>query len=335
MTSARDPLADPHLDRNRAPRHAVPMWSETRWNGCYNPEQGVGLFLHAGRLRGHLDWWWAQTAIYLPGGRMAVERSWVRSPDDVGVKTASLDLRVLEHGWSASFDGIVEVTTTAALASATRGSAAPVVPAAFELVADASRPWWDMLAGAASQDFGDMHVEQVSSCAGTLTVGEERYRLDGVGYYDHSSGVRDWTNFHAHHFAMIAMPDYTLHLGSVYTSPTEGRAGGGVWFPREGKPLRIRASTMPRQADVLGAPHEFDWVLDVAGQGELTFRVEVLHTFPNTITLDNDNINGIDWEIPGDPLYPTECQVRVTAPDGAVGYGHLERSNRRSASRAG
>jgi hypothetical protein len=51
------------MDINRQPNHDAAMWSETRWNGCFNPEQGVGLFLHAGRLRNNLHWWWAQTAV--------------------------------------------------------------------------------------------------------------------------------------------------------------------------------------------------------------------------------------------------------------------------------
>jgi hypothetical protein len=66
------------------------------------------------------------------------------------------------------------------------------------------------------------------------------------------------------------------------------------------------------------------------GHGEPTFQVEVFHTFPATITFDNDNINGCAWDAEGDPLFLTECQVAVTAPDGSVGYGHIERSNRRS-----
>lgn len=319
------------MDMNRQPRRETPMWSETRWAGCYNPDQGVGLFLHAGRLRDNLDWWWAQTAIYLPDSRMAVERSWVRNPEDIGVKTASLDFRVEREGWSARFDGIAELTSTDALGRAPRGSAAPSAPVAFEVTADSSRPWWDMFAGAAGkQDFGDMHVEQMGQCKGALRVGKESYRLDGISYYDHSSGVRDWTHFHSHHFGLIAMPDYTLHLGRVYSSPTEGRKGGGVWFDRDGRKRWISRSEMPRQTDVYGAPQQFDWRLKVEGHGELTFGVEVLHSFPATITFENDNINGIDWEAQGDPLFVTECQVRVRAPDGAVGYGHIERSNRRS-----
>jgi hypothetical protein len=318
------------MDLNRTPHHDVAMWSETRWNGCFNPAQGVGLFLHAGRLRNNLDWWWAQTAIYLPGGRMAVDRSWVRNPHELGVNTASLDLRVTSSGWSASFDGMCELTTTEALGKSPGGSSAPSVPVRFSLTADASRPWWDMLAGATNaQDFGDMHVEQMGRSTGSLKVGNERYELDGVSYYDHSSGPRDWTNQHSHHFAMIAMPTYTLHAGQVYLSPTEARRGGGVWFTEDGTLNRVSRSEMPRQANVFGAPQQFDWMIKTQGQ-ELVYRVEVLHTFPATITFDNDNINGTDWEIPGDPLFLSECQVRVTAPDGAVGYGHIERSNRRS-----
>jgi hypothetical protein len=319
------------MDINCKAKHDVPMWSETRWAGCYNPEQSVGLFLHAGRLRGNVDWWWAQTAIYLPGGRVAVDRSWVRNPDDIGVKTANLDLRAEQQGWSACFDGIVELTTTEALGKAPRGSSAPSVQAKFEVTADGSRPLWNMYEGlSGKQDFADMHVEQMGRCKGTLQIGNENYRLDGHTYYDHSSGVRDWTHFHSHHFGLIAMPDYTIHMIGIYTSPTEARDAIGVWFTKDGKKLKLEHSMMPRMADVAATPQQFDWVLKAEGGESLKYRVEVLHNFPMTITFDNDNINGIAWDAVGDPLFFTECQVRVTAPDGTVGYGHVERSNRRS-----
>lgn len=319
------------MDLNRTPEHGVPKWSETRWGGCFNPEQGVGLYLHAGRLRGELEWWWAQTAIYLPDGRVAVERSWVHRPDPVGVATPSLDLRMRESGWSARFDGIVEDTTTEALGRGPRGASAPSVPATFDIIAEGTRPWWDMFAGRVSaQDFGDMHVEQLGQSTGELRIGGQSFRLDGVSYFDHSSGPRDWTHFHSHNFAMVAMPDHTLHAGRLFNAPGQGRKGGGVWFTADGQVLRIVGSEMPPALDVLGAPQLFDWVIVVKGLGELTYRVEVLHTFSLTITDNNDNINGCDWDVPGDPLYMTECQVKVTAPDGSIGYGHIERSVRRS-----
>jgi hypothetical protein len=321
-----------NVDLNCQPEHGVPMWNETRWAGCYNPEQNVGLFLHAGRLRGNLDWWWVQTAIYLPDGQIAVDRSWVRDTIDTGVITANLNLVVLEQGWRADFDGIVELTSTTALGAAPRGSGSPSVPATFHVIGDASGPWWDMLEGLpAGQDFAQMHVEQIGRSQGSVTVGSNTYSLDGISYYDHSSGVRDWTLFHSHHFAMIEMPGYRLHVGQVHNSPTESRKGGGVWFADDGEQLRVTRSEVPRLTDVSGAPAHFDWLIKVQGKGELTYKVEVCHTFPSTITFENDNINGCDWGAEGDPLFPIECQVKVTAPDGAVGYGHFERSNRRSA----
>src|SRR6516164_4117174 len=89
------------LDINHAPRNAVPMWGEGRWGGCFNPDENVGLFLHAGRLRGHLDWWGMNTVIYLPGQRVAVERSWARDREATGVVTGPLAMRVTESGWKA------------------------------------------------------------------------------------------------------------------------------------------------------------------------------------------------------------------------------------------
>lgn len=320
------------MDYNVATKKDVACWSETRWAGCFNPDEGVGLFLHAGRLRGNIDWWWAQTIIYLPGGRVAVERSWIRNEAEAGVKTASLDLRAETKGWSARFDGIVELTSTQALGRGPRGSAAPSVPARFQVVADASRPWWDMYSDAlGKQDFaGDMHVEQWGHCTGTLEVAGEAYRLDGVTYYDHSAGVRDWTHFHSHHFSGLILPDATIHAIGVYSSPTDAREPVGIWFTESGEKLKLELSSMPRLEDVFGAPQQFDYVIKAEGMAARTYRVEVLHNCPCTITFDNDNINGVGWDLPGDPLFLVESQVRVTAPDGSIGYGHIERSNKKS-----
>ena len=58
------------MDRNVAARRDVPMWSETRWNGGWNADQGVGLYLHMGRFRKDLDLWWIQTVAYLPGDEL-------------------------------------------------------------------------------------------------------------------------------------------------------------------------------------------------------------------------------------------------------------------------
>jgi hypothetical protein len=82
--------------------------------------------------------------------------------------------------------------------------------------------------------------------------------------------------------------------------------------------------------DVAGTPLAFDWIVKAEGMAERTCKVEVLYNFPMTMTFDNDNLNGVAWDAAGNPLFLTECQVKVTAADGTTGYGHIERSNRKN-----
>ena len=64
------------MRRNAPTDRETKNWSETRWLGTWNPDAGVGVYLHAGRFRHDVDLWWAQTIVYLPEGRIAVDRSW-------------------------------------------------------------------------------------------------------------------------------------------------------------------------------------------------------------------------------------------------------------------
>jgi hypothetical protein len=44
------------------------------------------------------------------------------------------------------------------------------------------------------------------------------------------------------------------------------------------------------------------------------------------ITVDSDDINGVDWELPGDPAVNLPAKGRLTTPDGTVVHGYDERS---------
>lgn len=66
----------------------VPLWSETRWNTVWNMDAGVGLYLHLGRFRRDLDYWWAQVVAYLPDSELCVTRLWGRNEPDAGVGIA-------------------------------------------------------------------------------------------------------------------------------------------------------------------------------------------------------------------------------------------------------
>lgn len=318
------------MDTNVEPNHDVPKWSETRWSGCWNPEQGVGLYLHMGRFRKDLDMWWAQTVAYLPEGRLAVDRSWGRQPDDAAIRTGNYELAQREDGWISSFDGVGELTATEALAAGVRGAGAPSVPVRWEVSAESTEPVWDLYGGGDRLEgqAGDSHVQQASRTSGDLTVDGESYSLDGVGYKDHSSGVRVWGGYGDHSFVVAHMPEWTAHAIVMRGPGGEGRAMGA--FFRDGTERRVEGFEMPAVTDALGGPNEHEVTITPAGGDPIILGVEVLHQCPITITDDGDNINGIDWEGAPEPvIILMEGAARFTGPNGEIGYGYHERGIRR------
>jgi len=322
------------LDFNVSIDRNTPLWSETRWNGCWSEPSGAGLFIHAGRFRRDLGLWWVHFAAYLPDGRLVVDRIWCRDSTRAGLRSDTLDLEMTATGWCSTFDGVCDLTDTEALARSPRGSSAPLARVRWDVTATAAAPVWSLEGGAVkegSEIAGSMHVQQAFRTAGSLEVDGTIYDLDGVGFKDHSAGTRDWRSWHSHRFMLAVMPDYSVHaVGFCAPDGTEHSPVGAVMTGGEQRLLECFES--PRLESVLGAPHASDIVVS-GPDGPVTLAAEVVHTLPLTITDDNENINGVDWELAGDPICFAECVVRLTAPDGAVGFGHFERSARRSALR--
>jgi hypothetical protein len=315
------------MDTNVAPNHQVPKWSETRWSGCWNPDEGVGLYLHMGRFRKDLDMWWAQTVAYLPDRRLVVDRSFGRQPDDQAIRTGNFELAQKENGFISTFDGVAELTTTEELAAAPRGAGAPSASVSWEVEAEGSAPLWDLYAAGESlgEAAGDSHVQQAYDTTGSLIVDGEKYSLDGVGYKDHSSGVRKWDGYGSHNFVVVHMPDWTGHLIAMNGPDGETLARSGAFF-RDGSEHRLESFEMPIMADALGGPKRHELTVKPVGGDEIALDVEVLHQCAITITDDGDNINGIDWEASAAPVVVLgEGAARFTGPDGEVGYGFHER----------
>ena len=321
------------MDTNFTPNREVPKWSETRWSGCWNPDEGVGLYLHMGRFRKDLELWWVQSVAYLPGGELVVDRSFGRAPDDAHIRAGGFELAQTEGGWASSYDGGAQLTTTEALAAGARGEGAPWARVSWEVSAEDSAPVWDLYAGGESlgDQAGDSHIQQAYTTSGSLTVDGATYSLDGVGYKDHSSGVRKWDGYGSHNFVCVHMPDWTGHLIAMHGPDGQTQATIGAFF-RDGTEHRLESFEMPVVADSLGGPARHELVVKPAGGEEISLDVEVLHECPITITADGDNINGIDWEADAEPIVILmEGAARFTGPDGEVGYGFHERGILRSA----
>lgn len=315
------------IDLNKPPREDVALWSETRWNGCWCPESGAGLYIHAGRCRHDLDLWWAQTVAYLPGGRLAVDRSFGRTGDAAVVRTGNLELRALDSGWSSSFDGAGQLTTRAALARGARGSGAPSAPMRWEVTAEPVSPVWDMYGGGDGERHGfagETHIQQSFRTTGTLTVGGEELALDGVGYKDHSSGTRGWDGYGSHRFVVGVMPGWTFHGVMLYSPEGEPRRSARAAFTG-GEQDGLEVFEVGQVADAEGGPNSGEIVVKPTSGERMTIAYEVLHQCPITVTGDGDNINGIDWEAGGESIVIMEGAARLTAPDGSVGHAFFER----------
>lgn len=313
------------MDTNKQKNLDVPRWSETRWSGCWNPDEGVGLYLHMGRFRRNLDVWWAQTVAYLPDGKLAVDRSFGPQPDEAFIRTSVYELAQKDDGWTSTFDGPGELTTTEALAAAPRGAASSVAMS-WEVEAKEKEPVWDLYGGGDSlgEQAGDTHVQQAFTTSGSLTVDGETYSLDGVGYKDHSSGVRHWDEYGDHGFVLVHMPDWTAHA-ILMRGPGGEEKPMGAFF-RDGNEQRVEAFAMPVVEDAFGGPNEHEVTITPAGGDAITLQTEILHQLPVMVTEDGDNINGIDWEGGRDPcVFLMEAAARFTGPDGEVGYGYHER----------
>src|SRR5262249_36922773 len=150
------------MDKNVTPNLEIPKWSETRWSGCWNAEEGGGLYLHMGRFRKDLELWWEQTVAYLPDAKLAVDRSFGRPPHNTAVRTGNFELVQKDDGFTSSFDGVCELTSTEELAAAPRGAGAPSAPVKWQVSTEGSAPVWDLYAGGESlgEQAGDSHIQQ-------------------------------------------------------------------------------------------------------------------------------------------------------------------------------
>jgi hypothetical protein len=319
------------VDLNLHPDRHTPMWSETRWNGCWNPDEGVGLYLHMGRFRHNLDLWWAQTVVYLPGGELAVDRSWGRQHDDASVRTGVFELHNTAEGWRSRYDGVGQLTTPAALVERPSGSGAPCVAVRWVLDAEPLSPVWDLYGGQSGRKevfAGDTHIQQAYATAGQLTVGERTYRLDGVGYKDHSSGTRTWDGYGSHNFLLSVMPGWSMHAIMLHGPGGEPRGPFGAIF-RDGEQIRITRFELDALTRLPDDTDGHDIVIELANGEVLVLHAELLHELPITVTDGGENLNGIDWdaELPTSVLQ--EAVVKLTMADGTSGYSFFERGARR------
>ena len=341
-------VAPDHYARLHDPDYDDPLWSETHFWSCWNPEQGVGFFIHAGPAPEDHDVWWSQVMMYLPQRRVLADVSWGRAPDDrAGPATGNFRARSPELGhFNLSFDGAGELTSTDDMANRVVG-AARCVPFSFEVEIKPVMPVWDLFKAIdiGEREWGGTHHEQVHTCEGWLKVGTlagyEDYRLDGVSFRDHSIGRRDFSRLGGDHLFGGYFPDSGRALQLLFMWTNDGTVEVRTMSIWENDELELisdvemtgveHGTTSPNSLHRLtGEPLEFEIKLRRITGEEVVVKCEVEHSLNMSNSDPNTNLNGIDLTVGDGVLLLAESQVKLTWPDGEVGYAHLERGYRRN-----
>jgi hypothetical protein len=338
---------DPHhYDHLATPDPADPDWSETHFWSVWNAEAGVGLFIHVGTDTEDKSLWWAQVFAYLPGDLVVADRSWGRSLDRKGPTTGNFKARCTEplRRWRLQFDGAGELVSRTEMATRLVG-AGPAVPMSFDLELTATMPVWDLYKAVEIQgtDIGSVHHEQVLTGAGRLRVGGPaggEWSLAGCAFRDHSYGSRDVGPFGGDHLLGVYFPASGRSLQALSFWDKDGKILFRTASIHQGDQievipqmemsgLELGTSKPTSLYDLTGNPRTFEMRLQT-NAGPVTAKGEVLHVINISLIDKNTNVNGSVINIPGDHLLLAESQVKMTWPDGDVGYGFFERCYKKS-----
>ncbi len=338
---------DPHhYDQIATPDPGDPDWSETHFWSVWNAAAGVGLFIHVGTDTEDKELWWAQVFAYLPGNMVVADRSWGRSLDRAGPTTGNFKARCIEplRRWRIDFDGAGELVSRAEMATRLVG-AGPAVPVSFQLELTATMPVWDLYKAVEIQgtDIGKVHHEQVMTGTGVLLVGGQHggeWSLAGCAFRDHSYGSRDVRPFGGDHLLGVYFPESRRSLQALSFWDKTGKVQFRTASIHQGDQievipnmemtgLELNAVRPTSLRDLTGNPTSFQMMLDT-NRGRVVLDGEVLHVINISLIDKNTNVNGSAINIPGDHLLLAESQVRMTWPDGDVGYGFFERCYKKS-----
>jgi hypothetical protein len=162
-----------------------------------------------------------------------------------------------------------------------------------------------------------------------MTVDGVDYPLDGTAANDHSFGPRSMTRIGRHHFLIGGYPGGTIQCFSVFSTDGEPLMETGSHVTADGEHTGVTLVDVPVVDRLDQASGTFEAAMLSPDGTKILIRVELLNALSFAVTDDGDNINGMLWEGP-DLMAVLENRVKITLPDGTVGFAHLERSTQRS-----
>jgi hypothetical protein len=179
----------------------IANWSENYCLAGFDPQCGVGFWLHIGRWRHDLSMWREIVIVRLPDGSVIAHRAIGNArAHEMGPGGPNYAIRVLESGRRLhySFGGGVRRVPQQSMRDGLVADG-PRTPMTFDWTFESDADIWDLHKVGHRQDFLPAgHIEQIGRLTGPLRVGNDTYNFNALVNRDHSLGARDNKDLHSH-----------------------------------------------------------------------------------------------------------------------------------------
>lgn len=314
-------------DRIQVPPQGINNWSENLLMWAHDPESGLGIWTHMGRMGHNPEIWEGVAYVLLPGGEVLANRSMGVSRTQAAIGSEYLYTPVWPgQTWHFHFDGLAQRAKSADLSRHLIVNE-PCESLAFELIFEGSHPIFDFShQSMADQAWGTMHLEQGGTVRGSVRFGGKEFEVNCTGYRDHSAGPREYHELLTNEWVLCVLPSGRV-FGSFHVTEVGNKnpMKSGFIF-EDGKLSPLEAIEMPELHDFNGNPKEFNVQVLCDGKvRELSGKMRDTY-IPLTLTLPTGIATGIDRDAATLP-----CSIEAPAIynwDGEIGYGWIERIRR-------
>ena len=214
-----------------------PNFNESMYFNTFDDERGLGGFVRLGNRanEGNAE---MTVCLYLPDGRVAFMFNRPRIEDNDSFAAGGLSFEVKEpfETLVARYDGTAVILDhPLEMADPKRAftenpHAACTIDLTFGGAADPVGGEPEDAQERPGEEFARGHYEQLIAGAGTITVGEEAWTVEGYGLRDHSWGPRYWQAPWYYRWINACFgPDLGFMGSRIARREGEGMRGGFVW----------------------------------------------------------------------------------------------------------
>jgi hypothetical protein len=307
---------------NIHPPRDEPNWTESFHGSGYDPENEVGLFVHAARAQFDPELWDETLVVYLPDGRFLACRDFGYGDDPSGPSANALLYQHREpfERWEMRWRGGARLVTADELGSSALTDD-EYVGVDLSLDMQAVGPVCG-IGGIDDEFWAHVHTEQHLALKGEIKWDGQSIPFNGTGLRDHSVGARDVSVLDQHTWCHGEFPSGRLFMAM----DVDAGDGTSLRYAVVGDADGLREATIEQPTtSFLSTPDNAgdSYTMELTGpDGPAVIEAEILRSMPLSLRGTNSWVLGTRSDA-HHLMY--ECQTRFEW-DGEVGHGLTERS---------